>query len=397
MTQEHRAKAEPFTINIPDSELEELRRRLRATRWPHDYANADWSYGTPVAWLRELVDYWLNEYDWRAVEREMNAFSHYRVKIDDVPIHFIREPGRGPNPIPIILTHGWPWTFWDFHKVIRPLADPASYGGDPRDAFDVIVPSLPGFGFSGPHSRTGINFWSTADLWHKLMTEVLGYERFAAHGGDWGALVSGQLGHKYASSLHGIHVALVAPLTLFTRDRPWDIMGSILTPDMPADLRTALIALDKRIAAHVTVHILDPQGLSYGMHDSPVALAAWLLERRRAWSDCDDVIENAFSRDFLITTVMIYWLTQTFVTSVRYYAEAARHQWQPVHDRVPVVEAPTGVTLLPNDRASFPGGPPEGLYNLHYAAIAPRGGHFSAAEAPEQIVQDIRATFRDLR
>ncbi|HEY8351872.1 MAG TPA: epoxide hydrolase, partial [Sphingomonadales bacterium] len=163
MTQEHRAKAEPFTINIPDSELEELRRRLRATRWPHDYANADWSYGTPVAWLRELVDYWLNEYDWRAVEREMNAFSHYRVKIGDVPIHFIREPGCGPNPIPIILTHGWPWTFWDFHKVIRPLADPASYGGDPRDAFDVIVPSLPGFGFSGPHSRTGINFWSTAD------------------------------------------------------------------------------------------------------------------------------------------------------------------------------------------------------------------------------------------
>lgn len=397
MTRERKFKPEPFILQVAESELDDLRRRLQSTRWPHDYANADWSYGTPADWLRDLVDYWLNHYDWRAAERAINAFAHYRVMVDDVPIHFIHERGRGPDPIPIILTHGWPWTFWDFHQVIGALTDPAAHGGDPADSFDVIVPSLPGFGFSGPLTRTGINFWTTADLWHKLMTEILGYGRYAAHGGDWGALVSGQLGHKYASALHGIHVAMVAPLHLFSRERAWDIMGPLLAQDPPPDMRAGIVALDRRIASHVTVQMLDPQSLAYGMHDSPVALAAWLLERRHAWSVCGGEIESAFSRDFLITTVMIYWLSQSFVTSARYYAEAERNPWRPSHDRVPLVEAPTGITLLPGDRASFPGGPPDGLYNLHYTASSPRGGHFSAAEVPQQIVADIRATFRALR
>lgn len=343
------------------------------------------------------MDYWRDGYDWRAAERAINAFAHYRVTIDGLPIHFIREPGRGPAPMPIVLTHGWPWTFWDFHRVIGPLADPAAHGGDPADSFEVIVPSLPGFAFSTPLARTGVNFWTTADLWHRLMTGVLGHRRYAAHGGDWGALVSGQLGHKYAAALHGIHLAMVAPLHLFSNDRPWDIMGPVLAQDLPPDMRGALIALDRRIASHVTVQMLDPQSLAYGMHDSPVALAAWLLERRRSWSDCGGRIESAFSRDFLLTTVMIYWLTQSFATSARYYAEAARNPWRPSHSRTPLVEAPTGITFLPGDGASFPGPPPDGLYNLRYTATGARGGHFSAAEAPQQIVEDIRATFRPLR
>src|SRR5438046_2984123 len=198
-------RKEPFTVAVPEETLADLRERLAKTRWPGDFANPGWEYGTNGDYLRSLVDYWLRGYDWRGHEREMNAFSHYRTTIEDVPIHFIREPGKGPEPLPLILSHGWPWTFWDFHKVIRPLADPAAFGGDPRDAFDVVVPSLPGYGFSTPLTTPGINFWRTADLWVAVM-DSLGYPRFAAQGGDWGAMVAAQLGHKYADRLFGVHL-----------------------------------------------------------------------------------------------------------------------------------------------------------------------------------------------
>jgi hypothetical protein len=164
---------EPFTISVPADALADLRDRLSRTRWPHDFANDRWEYGTNGAYLKELVAYWLERYDWRQHEREMNTFSHYKTTIEEVPIHFIHEPGKGPHPMPIILNHGWPWTFWDLQKVIRPLADPAAYGGDPTDAFDVVVPSLPGYGFSSPLTVPGINYWRTADLWVTLMRDVL--------------------------------------------------------------------------------------------------------------------------------------------------------------------------------------------------------------------------------
>src|SRR6185295_12539634 len=205
-SEEQRMTKEPFVISVPDATLTEMRERLACTRWPEDLDNESWQYGTNLAYLKELVTYWQTTYDWRQHERQMNAFRHYRVTIDGQPIHFIHEPGHGPNPMPLILTHGWPWTFWDFHKVIRPLTDPAAFGGDPADAFDVVVPSLPGFGFSTPLTTPGINFWRTADLWTTLMHEVLGYKQFAAQGGDWGALVTSQLGHKYPQSLIGIHL-----------------------------------------------------------------------------------------------------------------------------------------------------------------------------------------------
>ena len=214
---------ELFSISITDTVLDDLHRRLRATNWPPDLGNEDWKYGVPASYLREFVNYWLNTYDWRQQERLINGFSHYKTEIDGNPIHFVHEKGRGPKPIPLILSHGWPWTFWDYNELIRPLADPASYGGDPADAFEVIVPSLPGFGFSTPLAKTGVNFTTTADLWHQLMTRTLGFDKYAAQGGDWGALITTQLGHKYASSLYGIHVSMVVPLDAFTHDRPWDI------------------------------------------------------------------------------------------------------------------------------------------------------------------------------
>src|SRR5690348_2444211 len=206
------AEKEPFKVAVPASVLTDLRGRLKKTRWAGDFANDQWAYGTNLEALTELVDYWLKDFNWRRQEREINRFAHYRTTIEGIPIHFIHEPGKGPRPIPLILSHGWPWTFWDLHKVIRPLSDPAAFGGSPEDAFDVVVPSLPGYGFSTPLTTPGMNFWRTADLWVTLM-KALGYPRFAAQGGDWGALVAMQLGHKHAERIIGVHLHFVTALS----------------------------------------------------------------------------------------------------------------------------------------------------------------------------------------
>lgn len=389
---------EQFSVDLPQARLDDLRERLERARFPHDYANDDWSYGTNAGYLRELVEYWRDGFDWRAQERAINRFHHYRTQVDGIPVHFIRVPGRGPAPMPLILSHGWPWTFWDLHKVIGPLADPAAHGGDPADAFEVIVPSMPGFGFSTPLTRTGINFWTTADLWHTLMTRTLGFERYAAQGGDWGALTTTQLGHKYAASLHGIHISTVAPLALFNHERPWDVTGGMLAPaSFDAAQRAAFLAWQGRIASHVAVHVLDPQTLAYAMHDSPVGLLAWLIERRRAWGDCREGLEAAFDRDFLLTTATLYWLTDSFVTSVRFYAEAARNLWQPAHALAPMVQAPTGISHFTHDGTVGLGTGMESLFNLVFQRHHEHGGHFAPAEAPQAIVQDIRDMFRPMR
>ena len=391
-------KPQPFSIEIPQGQLDNLQARLKGTNWPHDMANEDWLYGTNTAYLQDLVDYWVNDYDWRAQELQINAFDHYRTTIDDMPIHFIHGKGKGPHPTPLILSHGWPWCFWDLHQVIGPLTDPAAYGGDPADSFDVIVPSLPGFGFSTPLTKPGINFWRTADIWHTLMTDVLGYEKFGAQGGDWGALVTSQLGHKYADSIIALHLTNVIPFTLFNHERPWDITGgNLVPPDVTGDARRDAHERQERIASHVAVHVLDPQTLAVGLHDSPAGLLSWLVERRRAWGDCNGDVESRFSRDHLITTTMIYWLTNSFVTSARYYAEAAHYPWQPSHDGTPQIQVPVGVTNLAGDSGGNLGRDTSGMFADHYTNTHPTGGHFAPAEEPEVIVEDIRATFRPLR
>src|SRR6266481_2984307 len=221
---------ESFKIAVPDAVLTDLRERLSRVRYPIDFANENWAYGTNRAYLEEMVPYWRNQYDWRKHEAEINRFAHYRTTIDGVPIHFIHEPGKGPKPIPLILSHGWPWTFWDLHKVIRPLADPAAFGGDPADAFDVIVPSLPGFCFSTPLTKPDMNFWKMADLFNTLMTEILGFKKYAAGGSDYGALVTSQLGHKYASNLYGIHLGHSLHPDIFQSERPWDFTEGRMVP-----------------------------------------------------------------------------------------------------------------------------------------------------------------------
>lgn len=399
---------EPYIISIPQDVLADLERRLRATDWPDDVDNEDWYYGINAQYLRDLVAYWIDGFQWRAVERDINAFDHYRTLIDDVPIHFMRVKGKGRNPLPLILTHGWPWTFWDMHRVARPLADPAAFGGDPDDTFDVIVPSLPGFGFSTPSLRGGMNFWKTADLWHRLMTEHLGFSRFAAAGGDWGALVTAQLGHKYAGSLAGIHMIQAVPLDqIGVREPKWDFISDRIPRDAPSDVRDALTRFVRPKASHFTTHIIDSQTLSYAMQDSPVGQLAWLLQRRLDWGDTHGDVESVFPRDHLLATSTLYWATKSFVSSVRYYADAARYPWSPAHDRQPPVEAPTGLTFLggefppgvtmENRLDSFRASSQAAWFNLHYLNAHPTGGHFGHFENPEACIADIRATFRALR
>jgi pimeloyl-ACP methyl ester carboxylesterase len=388
--------AEPFEIALPDSTLDDLRRRLERARLPHDFANDDWSYGTNGRYLQELVDYWRGTYDWRARERAMNAFHHSRVDIDGVPIHFLHERGRGPNPMPLVLSHGWPWTFWDYREVIGPLSDPAAFGGDPADAFDVVVPSLPGFAFSTPLTKPGINFWKTADLWLELMTTVLGYDRFAVGGGDWGSLVSGQIAHKYPDNVIGIYVIgyPTPPLDLFSGERPWDPFAESLLV-MSGQDRANFLAYTKKWVVHVAVQVLEPQTLAYAMHDSPVGLCAWLVERRQSWSDCGGDVERRFSKDVLLDHVMLYWATDAFVTSARFYAEAARHPWSPAHP-LPLIRVPIGYTSFRPDMPKLSEPLPE-PDNLVFAKTRDSGGHFAPAEEPAAFVEDVRATFRNLR
>lgn len=389
---------EPFVISIDEAVLADLHERLRRTRLPRDFANEDWSYGTNGAYLRTLIDYWLEGYDWRERERAMNELEHFRTTIDGLPIHFVHARGRGPASIPLVLSHGWPWTFWDYREVIGPLSDPAAHGGDPADAFDVVVPSLPGFGFSTPLTRTGVNAWSTADLWHELMTGVLGYQRFAAAGGDWGAIVTAQLGHKYPERLIGIYVVgTVAALAFFSGERPWDpFMEHIAS--LTGESRARFVEWSRRFASHVAVQVLDPQTLACALHDSPAGLCAWLLERRRAWSDCGGEVERRFSKDALLDHTMLYWATAAFASSVRYYAEAARHRWTPSHDRIPLIEVPTGLTIYRPDAPPLPlrGADPR-LFPLCFEKVRESGGHFAPAEEPAAFVEDVRATFRPLR
>ena len=394
----------PTPIAVPDDVLDNLRRRLRATKWPRDAGNDDGFYGVRRTRLQPLVEYWADGFDWRAAERKINAYEHYRVDVGDVPVHFLRRPGVGPRPVPLILSHGWPWTFWHWSKVIDPLADPASYGGDPADAFDVIVPSLPGFGFSTP-TRPDMNFWKIADVWHELMTGVLGFGKYAAAGCDVGALVTGQLGHKYADELYGIHIGSALKLDFFNGDRGWDLSGGRPIPEgLPPEIHDGIVRFERRFAAHLAAHVLHPTTLGFGLADSPAGMLAWIMERWLSWSEGD----AAFTDDDLLTHATIFWAGDAIDTSIRTYANNNRYPWTPSHDRKPVIEAPTGITFVgyenppgvrtPEERVqNFLASDRAAWYNHVNITAHPNGGHFIPWELPTEWTDDLQRTFRQLR
>lgn len=386
-------RAAPFRIEIPQTRLDDLQRRLAHVNWPHDFANDDWSYGVPRPVLESFVEDWRSGFDWRAQEKKLNRFPHFKVEIDGLPIHFIHVRSRGPNPIPIVLSHGWPWTFLDLVGILPALVDPESHGGTAHDSFDVIIPSLPGFVFSSPLERAGIGPLGTADLWDKLMREVLGYERYAAQGGDWGAMITTQLGHKYAEHLIGLHLTNAAPVPTFAGSRPWSItsVGGGDGED------PGLIDFQKRFASHIATHMLHAQTIGYALHDSPVGLLAWMLEKRFRWGDCRGDVESRFSREHLLTSMSLYWLTDSFVTSARYYSEAAREPWTATREGMPQVPAPTAISLFRHDMA--PGDPDwtKDYFDLRQLRIHEDGGHFAPAENPQAVIDDLRDFFAPLR
>lgn len=380
----------PFRIAVPDADLDDLRGRLRRTRWPHEIGdNADWQAGTNLAYMRALTTYWLDAYDWRAQEAAMNALPQFRTTIDGVPVHLIHVRGKGPAPMPLIINHGWPWTFWDMRKIIGPLSDPAAHGGDPADSFDVVAPSLPGFAFSSPLTTEGMFFNSVADIWVGLMAR-LGYERFATQGGDIGAFVSARLGHKYADRLIGLHLHLAGP-TMPPYPAPEDY-----APD-EREWGAKFASFMAQGSGYMQIQRTRPQTIAFAMHDSPVGLAAWMIDKRRAWSDCSGDVETVFSKDDLITSAMLYWLTETYASSARHYYEAKPERMAPCHDRQPPVEAPTALLQFKGDVWLQPRGWAERYYNLRRWTLAERGGHFAPMEAPEVLVDDIRAFFREFR
>ncbi len=379
---------QPFKIDVSDDVLEDLQRRLAHIRWPGEIPGSDWDYGSNLAYVQELVAYWRSHFDWRAQERFINTMSHYKAEVDGMGIHFVHEKGKGPNPMPLVLTHGWPGTFFEMHKMMPLLTDPGRHGGDPADAFDVVVPSMPGYGFSDHTTARGMHVFKTSDMWVELMSG-LGYPRFGAHGGDWGASVTNYLGLAYPQQLIGIHT------TSITRPTPYLGEGSEPLTAAEKALLEQREAWVQAEGGYAHIQGTKPQTLSYGLNDSPVGLAAWIVEKYRSWSDCNGDVESRFSKDVLLTTVMIYWVTQTINSSTRLYYETQRQPWG--LKRGERIETPTGVAAFPKEISRPPREWAERSFNLQRWTEMPSGGHFAALEEPQRLAEDIRAFFRPLR
>jgi pimeloyl-ACP methyl ester carboxylesterase len=381
---------QPFTIAIPQATLDDLRARLAHTRWPDEVEGAGWNYGANLSYMKELVAYWSEAFDWRSQEEKLNQFAHFKADVDGVGIHFIHERGKGPHPLPIILAHGWPDSFYRMHKIIPLLTDPASYGGDPADAFDVIVPSIPGYGFSD--KVPGATSIRTADLFARLMTDVLGYKRFAAGGGDIGARVTRLLALAHPEVLVGIHLTDIG-----FPNEPTGTFPSDLSNPSPAEQRFlgSIGQWFMQEGGYAMLQSTKPQTLSYGLNDSPVGLAAWFVEKFRAWSDCAGDVEQRFSKDELLTQVMIYWVTETIASSTRLYYNDAHTEPQLKPGQY--IEVPAGVATFPKDLTWPPRESGERFLRVQRWTEMPRGGHFAALEEPQLLVEDVRAFFRPLR
>jgi len=373
---------QPFTINVPQSDLDDLQSRLSATRYTDEPEPAGWNYGMNPNYLRELVDYWQHGYDWRKQEAALNRYPQFLVDIDGITIHFIHVKGSGTASRPLLLTHGWPDSFYRFYKAIPLLTEPGAHGGDPEQAFDVVVPSIPGFGFS---SRAAMNTDKVAGLFQKLMAG-LGYREYLAAGGDLGSTITKSLAVQFPESVKAIHLTDVGYPTGF---EDWSKMS-------PAEQEFGKFIQHwwYTEGAYNMIQSTKPQTIGYGLNDSPAGLAAWILEKFYTWSDCKGNIENSFTKDELITNIMIYWVSQTINSSARAYLEEARATYtQPGGLRSGQhVDVPTGVAIFPAE-APVPREWADRKVNVQRFTKMPEGGHFAALEKPELWVGEIRAFF----
>ncbi len=378
----------PFTINIPQAALDDLRARLAHTRWPDQLPGNGWQKGVPVDYIKELAAYWRDRYDWRAWEAKLNKFPQFTTIIDGQTIHFLHIKSNEPNALPLVITHGWPGSFVEFLKVIGPLTDPRNHGGDPNDAFHLVIPSLPGYGFSSPISATGWNTNRTAKAWAELMNR-LGYTRYGAQGGDWGAFVAPAVGQVDPDHVVGVHVnAASFGFIPFGPVDPQEIAS------FTAAEKTRLARLQNFLSdmnGYFQIQATRPQTLAYALADSPVGQLAWIVEKFKEWTHTAAVPEDAVDRDHLLTNVMLYWLTNTAGSSADLYYEtihAAQGEQQPS-------TMPTGVAVFAEDVAIRRYA--EQNYQIVHWSEFERGGHFAAMEAPDLLIGDIRQFFRRFR
>src|SRR6266566_4784786 len=378
-------KPTPFTLHIPDADIADLRDRLARARFPDQAPGDAWAFGTDVAYLRELTEYWRNGFDWRAEETALNAFPQFRIALDGVDLHYLHVRGIGPDPMPLLLLHGWPGSVFEFLEFIPRLTDPARFGGDARDAFTVVAPSLPGYGLSFQPGQKRFGVPEIADCVAALMHE-LGYSRFGAQGGDWGAAVSSRLGYAYADRIIGIHINLMMAAG---RDP-----ASFPNPnEEERRYLSDLAQWTREETGYQWIQGTRPQTLAFGLTDSPVGLAAWIVEKFRAWSDCGGDVERSFSKDELLTNVMLYWVTGAIGSSFWPYYARYHAPW-PIADGQRI-EVPTAYADFPKEIIRPPRSWAERVYNIKRWTVMPSGGHFAALEEPRLLAEDIRAFFRD--
>ena len=368
----------PFTINISEEQLTDLRNRINNTRWAEEECVNDWSQGIPLSYVREIADYWANQYDWRKSEQHLNTFDQYQTNINDLDIHFIHQRSPHPDAYPLIITHGWPGSIVEFHKVIQPLVDPTKHGGKTEDAFHVVCPSLPGYGFSGKPSQSGWGVEKIAETWDQLMVR-LGYENYGAQGGDWGAAVTTQIGRNvgHCDAIH-INMPIGRPTPESLQD-PTDEEKSALE---------GLTYYQEWDSGYSKQQSTRPQTLGYGLVDSPVGQMAWIIEKFWSWMDCDGHPENTLTRDELLDNVMLYWLTASGASSARLYWESFGS-----FGGGDKVEIPTGVASFPKEIIRSPRRWCEESYNITHWTTMPKGGHFGAFEQPELFIKDLRLFF----
>ncbi len=375
----------PFQIAVPDTDLADLKARLARTRWPDAVDGAGWRYGTDLDFLKSLIAHWRDRFDWRLAEARLNAFPQFIADVDGQAIHFLHVKGKGPKPLPLLITHGWPSSVAEFQKIIPLLTDPANHGGRAEDSFDVIAPSLPGFGFSARPAQSGMSSAAVTHLFAKLMTDVLGYKHFFAHGGDIGGGITNRLGRLYGDRVTAIHAMVAAPVAdttnppLSDAEKAWQKIGDAWEADE---------------GAYSHQQRTRPETLGYGLNDSPAGLAAWIVEKWRSWSDCNGDVLSRFTMDELLTTISLYWFTQTIASSTRMYFESA-HTHEP--KAPPKIAVPARIFLT---REEVDLAPPEyaaRTYTNFSYGLAPQGGHFMAAEEPEILAEDLRAWFRQFR
>jgi len=377
----------PFRVEIPQADLDDLHERLARTRWPDELPDAGWDYGIPLGYVQELARYWRTDYDWRAYEAWLNEFPQFTTTIDGAKVHFMHVRSKEPDAMPLIITHGWPGSVVEFMNIIGPLTDPPAYGGDPADAFHLVVPSIPGYAFSGPTQQAGWHMRRVAEAWAELMRR-LGYERYGAQGGDWGSGISRDLGLVDPGHVVGVH------LNMLSAPPPSDPTELAELTDKEKGYLERSARFRARGLGYGMIQSTRPQTLAYGLTDSPAGQLAWIAEKFKEWTDSKHWPEDAVDRDQMLTNISVYWLTGTAGSSARLYYESARQGvWGPPQPS----QVPTGVAVFPREIS-----PPirriaEKSNNVVHWSEFDRGGHFAAMEVPGLLVGDVRDFFSSLR